>query len=163
MVMKRKKPDFDNINMGVNPFESGLQIYVNKKYKKVVNKFEEKDEQEYEYEATPYTKVFDVPGDKKSVVDLPIRCKELYLYLIHSLIPAQDYLWIDKTAYMKKMGIRSINTYKEAVNGLCDAGYVSKHARLANVLWINPYHFFKGSRINKYPTKVIVKSRKEIK
>lgn len=163
MVMKRKKPDFEKEKMGVNPFESGLQIYVNKKFKKVTNKYEQPDEQEYEYEATPYTKVFDVPGDKESLVDLPIRSKELYLWLIHSLTPAQDYLWIDKGVYMAKMKIKSLNTYKEAVLGLCNAGYISKHSRLANVFWINPYHFFKGSRINKYPTKVVVKTRKEIK
>lgn len=161
--MRRKKPDFANENMGINPFESGLQIYVNKKFKKVTNKYDEPDEHEFDYESTPYTKVFDVPGDKKNVMELPIRCQQLYLYLIHSLIPAQDYLWIDKVAYMKKTGIKSLNTYKQAVNDLCGAGYICKHTRLANVFWINPYYFFKGSRINKYPKNVYVKTRKEIK
>lgn len=162
MVMKRKKPDFANEKMGNNPFESGLEIYVNKKFKKVTNKYDEPDQQEFDYEATPYTKVFDVPNDRKNVIDLPIRCKELYLYFIHSLTPAHDYLWIDKGVYMKHMGIKALNTYKQAVIGLCEAGYIAKHARLANVFWINPYYFFKGSRINKYPNKVYVKTKKEI-
>lgn len=162
MVMKRNKPDFANEKMGNNPFESGLEIYVNKKFKKVTNKYDEPDQQEFDYEATPYTKVFDVPGDKESMIELPIRSKELYLYIIHSLTPAQDYLWIDKSVYMKRMKIKALNTYKQAVFGLCDASYIAKHTRLANVFWINPYYFFKGSRINKYPTKVCVKSKKEI-
>lgn len=163
MVMKRKKPDFKNEKMGDNPFVNGLEIYTNKKFKKVTNKYDERDEQEFEYEATPYTKVFDVPNDKKNIIDLPIRCKELYLYLIHSLTAAEDYLWIDKKVYMAHMGIKSLNTYKDAVNGLCESSYIAKHTRLANVFWINPYYFFKGSRINKYPKKVVVKTRKEIK
>ena len=163
MVMKRRKLDFSKEKMGNNPFEVGLEIYVNKKFKKILNKYNEIDEQETEYEAMPFTKVFDVPDDKKNVIDLPIRCKELYLFLIHSLTPGIDYLWVDKVLYMKHMGIKSVNTYKDAVNGLCEASYIAKHTRLANVFWINPYYFFKGSRPNKYPSKVYVKSRREVK
>ena len=163
MVMQRKKPDFKNEKMGDNPFINGLEIYVNKKFRKVINKYEQPDEEEFGYESTPFTKVFDVPADKQNIIDLPIRCKELYLFLIHSLTAAQDYLWIDKTAYMAHMRIKSLNTYKEAVNGLCESGYISKHTRFANTFWINPYYFYKGSRLNKYPKKIVVKSRREIK
>lgn len=163
MTIKRGKPDFNNERMGDNPFINGLEIYVNKKFRKVMNKYELPDEQEFGYEATPFTKVFDVPSDRQNIIDLPIRCKELYLFLIHILTPAQDYLWIDKKAYMGHMGIKSLNTYKEAVNGLCESGYIAKHTRLANTFWINPYYFYKGSRLNKYPNRVVVKTRKEIK
>lgn len=151
----KKKPDLTNV--GINPFAESLEILVNKKFQKVINKFGELDEKEYELEATPYTKVYEVASHKKQVVDLPIRCKELYLWLIHSVKPAQDIIWIDRTAYMKQNGIKSPNTFKDAVKGLYEALYIYPHPEFRDTFWINPHFFFKGSRIMKYKNNVVIK------
>lgn len=145
---------------GLNPFTIGLTIYTYKKQKKVLNKFKEEDVKEFDLEATPYTKVFEVNGTRKQVSDLPIRSKELYLYLIHAVKVGQDCIFIDRVSYMKMMGIKSLNTFKQAITGLCAGLYTQRHSDLDNfrdVLWINPHYFFKGSRINKYPDQVIIK------
>lgn len=163
MARKKVKPDLNSENIGINPFASNLTIYTTKKEHKVLNKFGNEDIKEFELEAIPYTKVFEVEGAKKQIHELPIRSKELYLYLIHAIKSAQDYIWIDKVAYMKQMGIKSINTYKDAVFGLTDNVYISEHSRFKDVFWINPHYFFKGSRINKYPKSVVLKSKIKVK
>lgn len=154
MANTKKKPDLTAESLGINPFVEGLSIYVTKRSHKVLNKMGIEDDKEFDLESVPYTKVFEVLGDRKQVSDLPVRSKELYLHLIHTIKSAHDYVWIDRVAYMKLMKISSVNTYKTAVRGLSDGLYVYPHYKLKDVYWINPYFFFKGSRINKYPEKV---------
>lgn len=163
MARKKEKPNLSIENIGINPFTSGLEIYAIKKQRKVKNKFDVDDVLENVLEAAPYTKVFEVSGATKQVCDLPIRAKELYLYLIHAIAGKQDCIWIDRVAYMNKMGIRSVNTFKQAVIDLAWGDYVAPHVKFVDVLWINPHFFFKGSRMNKYPNKVIIKKVIEIK
>lgn len=163
MEREKKRPELNAEVLGVNPFVEGLQIYVTKKAYKVLNKFEQVDEKQYELESTPYTKVFDVVGDRKQVSDLPIRSKELYLFLIHSIRAAHDYIWIDRHAYMAQMGITSVNTYKSAIKGLSENLYIYPHYKIKDVFWINPHYFFKGSRINKYNKNIILKGKIEVK
>jgi hypothetical protein len=163
MPRLKKKPDFTVEDLGVNPFVDGLTIFVTKKTHKVLNKYLVEDVKEFDLETVPYTKVFEVGGDRKQVSELPIRSKELYLFLIHTVKSAQDYVWIDRDAYMKIMGISSVNTYKVAVRGLSDGLYIYPHYKLRDVYWINPHFFFKGSRINKYPKNVVVKAKIESK
>lgn len=159
MARLKVKPDLSKESVGINPMISGLKIYTVKKQFKVINKFLEDDIKENDLEAIPYTKVFEVEGGKHQVLDLPIRGQQLYLWLIHSLSSAQDCVWIDVRAYMKRMNIKSVNTYKKAVSDLCDGLYIAPHhkPKFKDVYWINPYFFFKGSRINKYPDRVYVK------
>lgn len=159
-VINDVKPDLSPENIGINPFTSNLQILTHKKQTKVLNKFNVEDIKEFDLEATPYTKVFEVTGDAEQIVELPIRCKELYLYLIHTIKSSQDCVWISPKTYMAKMKIKSINTFKEAVNGLCNNVYIGAHHKLKNVYWINPHYFFKGSRINKYPNSIVNKKDK---
>lgn len=162
MARVKRKPDLIN-GIGINPFTEGLEIPVTKKIQEVKNKFGELDEKEYELEATKYTKIFEVRGSKAHVMDLPIRCKELYLWLIHSIQGGQDIIWIDKQEYMRSNGIKSINTFKEAIKGLYDNLYIYPHASLRDTYWINPHFFFKGSRILKYPDKVRVVKEQKVK
>lgn len=158
----KKKPDLSPEKIGINPFTEGLEIPITKKHQKVLNKFGVEDEREFDLEKTAYTKVFEVKAHKKQVVDLPIRCKELYLWLIHSIRAGQDIIWIDRHDYMRQNEIKSPNTFKEAIKGLCDNVYIYPHATLRDTFWINPHFFFKGSRINKYPNNVtIVKTDKK--
>lgn len=156
-----KNPDLSPESVGINPFTSNLTIFITKKEQKVINKFGEEDIKDFDLEATHYTKVFGVEGAQQQVGDLPIRCKELYLFLIHGLKPAQDIIRIDRKEYMKQMGIKSVNTYKKAVMGLCDGLYIQPHhnPKFVSVYWINPHYFFKGSRVRKYPDKLVVKGK----
>lgn len=150
-----KNPVEDEGLLGVNPFASSLVIPVNKKMKKVLNKFKQEDEEEHILEATKFVKVFDVSMNRANVNCLPLRCKELWLYIIHSMESGKDWIWIDRHSYMENMGIRSVNTFKKAIAVLgVDNGYIQKHGKLKDVYWINPIYLFKGNRIQKFPKNI---------
>lgn len=152
MARTKKKPNFDEI--GNNPFAQNLVIKINRKRHRVLNKFEQVDKMEVNLDAGRGCKVFEIAGYKALMMTLPIRAKELYLYLIHSLDDAQDYIWIDRVSYMKAHGIKSVNTFKDAVKALEERDYILQHhykTIFKDVYWINPRFLFKGSRPNKYP------------
>lgn len=155
-----KKPEFDNERVGLNPFISGLSIAISKRRIDVINKYGDKDVIETDLEITPYTKVFMVESARVQVCDLPLRSKELYLYIIHSVKSATDYVYIERVSYMKQMGIKALNTYKGAINGLCDGLYIMPHHKIKGIYWINPHFFFKGSRINKYKDNLLFKTKR---
>jgi len=157
MPRKKIKPELTPEILGISPFMEGLQIAVTKRAMKVINKFGNEDERVYELEATAYTKVFEVESARVQVSELPLRCKEMYLYLIHAVKSAQDYVWIERAAYMDLMGIKSVNTFKSTVAELSKSAYICPHVTIKDVYWINPYYFFKGSRLNKYKDHLVEK------
>ena len=152
MTRQKEKPDFTDI--GINPFEGNLVIRVNKKSNEVTNKFGNPDKIESLYESVKFTKVFDQAGVKELLTILSAKAKEMYLHIIYSLEPSCDIIWIHKDRYMKSYGIKSINTFKEAVKGLSENGFIYPHVSIKDSYWINPHYFFKGNRFNKYPTKL---------
>lgn len=160
MGRKRVHPEIIESELGANPFLTGLEIAVTKKINKVINKFGDEDIREYELEATPYTKLFQVKDAKVQVSDLPLRSKELYLHILHAIKGTKDYIWIDRVEYMEAMKIKALNTFKAAVRDLALGGYVCRHETVPDLLWINPHFFFKGSRINKFKNKLKFKPEK---
>lgn len=156
MGRKRVLPIIEEDKLGPNPFEQNLEVWINRKYKKVKNTFGEDDYVETILEKTPYTKLYDSPLPEKAtpVDELPIRSKELYLHILHNIKPGKDWIWIDRVKYMEAMKISSINTFKDAVGSLSVGGYISKHGIIVDLLWINPHFFFKGSRVNKFKNQV---------
>jgi hypothetical protein len=153
----KEKPNLDNA--GINPFSSELKIRVNKKYKDVLNKFGDADKLESVFESVGHTKMFDQVGAKALVSSLSVRAKELYLHIMYSLISGQDILWIHRDRYMEMYGIKSVNTYKDAVGDLSDKLFVYPHASLKDTYWINPHYFFKGSRQSKYPNNLVIEKQ----
>jgi len=156
MGRKRVLPVIEEDKLGPNPFEQNLEVWINKKFKKVTNVYGDEDYLETQLEKTAYTKLYDapLPKDATPVDSLPIRSKELYLHILHNISYGKDWIWIDRVKYMEAMGISAINTFKDAVGHLSVGGYVSKHGIIPDLLWINPHFFFKGSRINKFKDKV---------
>jgi hypothetical protein len=156
MGRKRVIPVIEEDKLGPNPFEQNLEVWINKRFKKVKNTFGEDDYIETQLEKTPYTKLYEAPlPEKATEVDkLPIRSKELYLHILHHIKPGKDWIWIDRVKYMDTMNIKALNTFKDAIGELAVGGYVSKHGIIIDLLWINPHFFFKGSRINKYKNRV---------
>jgi hypothetical protein len=154
MARLKERPDLDNI--GINPFSAELKIRVNRKYKEVLNKFGDADKLESVFESVGHTKVFDQVGAKALVCSLSIRAKELYLHVMYSLVSGQDIIWIHRDRYMELYGIKSVNTYKDAVRDLSDKLLIYPHASLKDVYWINPHYFFKGNRQSKYPNNLVI-------
>lgn len=157
MTRIKKKPDLYSI--GENPFKEGLLIDANKQMYDIITRSGNKERVNYSLENIPYTKVFEVAGAKKKVMALPVRAKEMLLYFMHSIDSGMDVLWIDRVSYMKAYGIKSVNTFKDAVRCLSEELFIYPHASVKDVYWINPHYFFKGSRMIKYPDKVHFKNK----
>lgn len=152
MTRIKEKPDLEKI--GINPFTEGLKVRINPKAMDVINKYGDPDHLKFTFERVPYTKVLDQVGGKAKMVELPVRAKELLLHFLYSIETSTDVLWINRQAYMKTYGIKSVNTFKEAVRSLSEALFIYPHASIKDLYWINPHYFFKGSRISKYPNNV---------
>lgn len=158
------KPDIDESKLGLNPLidEEGhkLIIPVNKgSYEVERNKFGDPDKKEFLYESTPFTKVYEVAGFKDMTKELPVRAKELLLYIIMYVESGHEWVWINRKSYMADNGIKSVNTFKTAVEELAKRRYICPHVKIKDLLWINPKHLFKGDRIAKYPKNIRVKSK----
>lgn len=164
IVIKRgkKMPDYDDDKLGTNPLVGNLSIPVNKKYKEVLRNGVPLEE-EHTMEATKFTKIYEFTDDKYHSVIMPIRCKEMLLYIIMSMEQGKDFIWIDKASYMENMGIKSPHTWRKAVAWLSLKNYISKHAAIKDFWWINPRFIFKGNRIAKYPNNIGVKYNDKFK
>ncbi len=103
------------------------------------------------------TKIFYCTACKDMVYNLSPGAKSLYLYVLYNLESGQDWIQVNVQWYMTKNGVKSINTYKEAMKELCRYLFLSQTVDYKDVYWINPMLFFSGNRIAKYPDKVIVK------
>ncbi len=157
MGRNKVKPDVASENLGINPFIEGLEIIATKRAYKVINSFEQEDVMSYEMEKTPFTRVFEVRGCKEQINMLNIRAKELYLYIMYAVDSGCDHIWINRSDYMKKMGISSRTTFLSAIRSLSDNLYIYPHYRIKDLFWINPHYFFKGSRIHKWQDRVKIK------
>lgn len=157
--------DINAETLGVNPFVKSLKIPVHKmlingQYK--VTKELAADGKpimlpvEVEIEAEPFTKVYNDANRRKMMVVLSTRAKELYLWVLYEIEAGKDYLWINKSRYMKENDISSMNTYRNALKELIVQGFLQGTVA-SDVYWINPSLFFSGSRTNKYPKNVVKK------
>lgn len=158
------KPKIDESKMVLNPFARSLKIPVNEL---VSGKYWEKTDSdgvpvvapaEMEYEAGNYCKVFIDAARRDMVAMLSARAKDLLLWFIYETETGKDWVWINKGKYMKDNGVKSINTYKSAIKELMSGGYISPTI-YQNTFWINPYVFFNGSRLKKYPNNLIIKKK----
>lgn len=158
MSKRGTKPDFTDENIGVNPFVANLEIRVNKGYRKAVVDNEILKE-EFSWEYDPCTKIFEIKGYKTHMAGLPIRSKEMLLWIMHSLEGGNDWIWINRSDYMRRNGVNSVNTYSKSLAVLCEMGFLAKHKR-TDVYFINPQIFFKGNRIKKYSDKIKIMNNK---
>lgn len=162
MGRPRKKPEnIDDEFMGKNPLMNDVMIPVRRLTKKKIGDNGEIDVEYSLMEVTPFTKVFEIAGYKKLMMDLSVRGKEMLLYLIHYIPSGKDYMWINRKDYMDHNRIKSTHTFLSALQELSDARYIYPHAYLKDVIWINPVLFFKGSRINKYNEQLTIKKYKK--
>lgn len=162
----KERPELENINLGLNPLidEEGYEFKfkVKRGSYDVTNKFDLPDKKEYFRESTPFTKVYEVAGFKDTTKELPVRAKELLLYIIMYVESGQDIIWINRKEYMADNGIKSVNTFKTAIEELANKRYVCPHIKIKDLLWINPKYLFKGDRIAKYPNNVeIIEDKKK--
>lgn len=156
-MQKYKKPNFKEQDLGINPFTEILKIEVRKTviphcYKKEGDIFLPLMKTA---EKATVTKFYNNAESRFLINKLPLRSKELLLWIMHEIKYGKDYIWINKERYMEECSINSYNTYKDAIKELVKYKLLNITV-VKDVYWINPSLYFKGDRIEKYSKNVIM-------
>lgn len=158
--MKSFKPPVnttdDNDDIGKNPFSYGLKIPVRSVYKKnefYVDRDGDKLPSKYKAEYIEYCKIYTLPSIRKKVCSLKPTSVKLLNWIIFTISPGSDYLWINKSRCLNECNI-SYNTYKSAIKELHQEAIIAPSVK-KDVYWINPTYFFNGNRLSKYPDNII--------
>lgn len=152
-------PKIDIAKIGTNPFLVQLVIPVTK----IVSSDDLVENEEgavvnkvlYQ-EQTQKIEIYyhECAGD--NIANLSDKAQRLLLHILYTLKRNQDYYQLNKEHYMKRNKIRSMTTVSNAVNELIRYQYLVRSAQVG-VYWINPYRFYPGSRISKYPNNIQIK------
>lgn len=160
------KPEFEPNNLGKNNFvhNSFIIPFAKLRTKAVIEEGKKEDgspnfvRYKPEVEYLNYVKVFNLEVSTSEVISLGLRAKELLLYVIYNLRIAQDFVVIDRKLYMELHKIKTEPTYLGAVKELVKLGFIAPTADIRDVFWINPFYFFSGSRLKKFPGNKILYS-----
>lgn len=158
------KPAFTEADLGRNPNIGTIVIPI--KIKAIAGQYkkEEKDGESMvvpnlvKLEKTPITKVFTSPERRKTIAMLPPGPSKLWLWVQQELEYGKDYICINRDRYMAESGIKSINTYKDALGGLLRTGLLSL-TLIPGVYWIDADMVFQGDRIKKYSAQTVVEEK----
>lgn len=157
----RKQQQFDESQLGSNPFVQTLQIDVTEVIKNDTMNLDTDGTWVHGtmyWEKMQKAEVYYCPGCSGHVAELSDRAQRLYLHIIYSLEPKKDYLRLNAQHYMNKNGIKSHTTYSNALNELIRYQFIVA-THIKGVYWLNPLRFFPGSRISKYPDKKNIKQK----
>jgi len=147
-----------------NPFTNNLKIVVSKLEDKTT--YQSTDgillHKQYYFEREPYIKLYNNPIHRKLLANLSGNSIKLLFWIMYRIIRNQDYIKIDKTAYLKENKINSINTYKAAIKEL-QINLIICPAIIKDHYFINPCIFFAGNRIKNYPENVVIYTPKKPK
>ena len=145
-----------------NPFTNNLKIVVSKLEDKTT--YQSTDgillHKQYYFEREPYIKLYNNTIHRKLIANLSGNAIKLLFWLMFRIKRNQDYIKIDKTAYLKENNINSINTYKAAIKEL-QINLVICPAIIKDHYFINPCIFFSVNRIKYYPENVVIYTPKK--
>lgn len=152
-----KKLKLTEKDLGINPFTETLKIEVRKLvvphcYKREGDLFIPLTKQ---LEKATITKFYNTAESRLLINKLPLRSKELLLWVMHEIEYGKDWIQINKERYMLECCITAIDTYKNAVKELVKYKLLNITV-VKDVYWINPSLYFKGDRVEKYPYNVVI-------
>lgn len=155
-MQKYKKPDTSKLETYVNPFSVPLKILVNtiEDPHKFVVEGDAVMNYKAKLEVEPKCSLYIAPQKRIIVNALTPSTKELFIWLMYTIEPNKDFIWINKDRYMLELDITSINTYKKALFELERYGIIALTS-VKDTYWINPDFFFRGNRVTKYPKNVV--------
>lgn len=148
------KPQFQEEELGINPFIQNLEILV----RTVDREGEYRKEDDvlvpvtFELEYLPSSKIYCDAIRRKIISNCGPNSVKLFMWIVYDIKYGEDFIWLNKTRYMEETST-SKNTLVKAINELHRYCIINPTI-IKDVYWINPDFFFKGSRVNKYPDKV---------
>lgn len=105
-----------------------------------------------------YTRVIRTAKFRQMMMILSPTALKLLMWIIQDVEDGNDWIRIMPEFYAKQGGKGASKTqYKVALNELMDTGYITP-TKFKYTYWINPAVIYAGSRINKYPDKVVIKN-----
>lgn len=153
---KYRKPKFNEEMLGDNPFIANLIISVTQvEFKGQYKKDKDGDVVPYvgDIENDTCTRVYNSSDRRLRMSNLTSGAKGLLLWIIYEADAGKDYLWVNRVRYMEENNIKSVNTYRAAINELISTSFVNRTI-VGGVYWINPALFFNGSRKDRFPKNV---------
>ncbi len=157
--MSRKIPPIDENRLKSNPFTESLIIPVNERIDTVVTVPDENGKlvpMRTPMDAVKSTKVYHNAGDGDEALSLTAAGMRMYVYIIHKMESATDWIRIMPENYAAKAERCSMKSYKRAVDELIDKKYICT-SPFKYTYYINPKKLFCGSRIIKYPNNLMYK------
>lgn len=105
-----------------------------------------------------YTRVIRNAKFRQMMMTLSPTALKLLMWIIEDIEDANDWIRVMPEFYAKNGGKGASRTqYKVAVNELMDSGYITP-TKFKYTYWVNPAVIYPGSRVNKYPDKVVIKN-----
>lgn len=155
-----KLEQFDETILKTNPFTFTLSLPVTKIISNVSYSRSPEDgmilNSVFYQEQIESTRVYHCKA-KEDVYKLSDKAIRLYMYILYNLKSGKDFIQINEEYYMKKNGIKSINTFKAAKMDLIQNNFILPTI-YKTVFWTNPNMFFNGNRLKKYPHNLNIKS-----
>lgn len=149
----KKLPKFEESKLGGNPFAQKLVIPVTAI---LSDKDFVKDEEGVIVNKTMYSEktqkveIYIHENANSNIAGLSDKAQRLFLFILYSVQRKKDYIQLNTEWYMRLNKIKSYTTYSNAVKELIRYEYITQSCE-RTVYWINPYRFFPGSRLMKYP------------
>lgn len=106
------------------------------------------------YESDPFVRSYCSSDRRLHLARLSPRGHHLLNWIYQKIEYGIDLIWINRHAYMEESGIKRSETYVSAVADLVEYKLLSRAPFSVDVYWINPYFFFKGNRLKKYPEQI---------
>lgn len=132
-------------DLGVNPFLETLQIW----YSEIEVK-NGSGSSKRRMDRAESVKWFIDDGVTEVRNGLSLRAKEMLLWVVDNLRRDNDVIFISRSRVMFELQIKSLPTVSNAISELCWKGILAK-TKMRGLYYINPVHFFRGSRVSMYP------------
>lgn len=107
-------------------------------------------------EDSKYTKVFVSATHRKHAAKMSDCAFGMLWWIVNELVPAKDYLWINKKRYMEERGLKSMKTVNKALAELDNNRFIDEIKGMKDVYFINAAFIYCGSRINAYPDNLVI-------
>lgn len=157
-IEMNKLPKYNESELGGNPFAQKLQIPVTPVVSSkdlvaddegvIVNKT-------FYIEKTAKVELYIHECARDNIAKLSDKAQRLFLHILYTLNRSKDHYQFNKEHYMKQNNIKSHTTVSNAIQELVRYEYICKSCK-QTVYWINPYRFFPGSRLLKYPNRKVI-------
>lgn len=104
----------------------------------------------YLLDASNKVSIYMTPEMRVIYMALDEASHKILRYIEGILKNGEDVVKINIDKFMAESGIKSKTTVYKGIEALCRYGFITKYHK-QTYYWINPFRFFNGSRIDKYP------------